>query len=111
MKLKDILDLLILSALWGASFLFMRIAAPEFGPVALIELRVAIAALFLLPVFLSRGDIAELKSNWKHMALVGTLNSALPFWRFSSPRHFTTWSTCSYSYTTAPKAIPCFFCY
>lgn len=79
MKAKDVLDLLILSALWGGSFLFMRIAAPEFGPVVLIELRVVIAALLLLPIFLVLAETAELKSNWKQLATVGTLNSALPF--------------------------------
>ncbi|MEJ0003909.1 MAG: hypothetical protein WDN30_10565 [Pararobbsia sp.] len=42
-------ELFILAALWGGSFLFMRIAAPEFGPVAMIALRVGIAALVLSP--------------------------------------------------------------
>ena len=54
MKMRDTVDLLILSALWGASFLFMRIAVPEFGPVVLAELRVAIASLVLLPVLILR---------------------------------------------------------
>ncbi|MBI4757372.1 MAG: EamA/RhaT family transporter, partial [Betaproteobacteria bacterium] len=39
--------LVVLAAIWGASFLFMRVGAPVFGPAALIELRVAVAALFL----------------------------------------------------------------
>ena len=50
MRLRDTLDLLLLAAIWGASFLFMRIAAPEFGPVPLIATRVAVAAAFLLVV-------------------------------------------------------------
>lgn len=79
MRFGDVLDLLILSAVWGASFLFMRIAAPEFGPFALNELRVAIAALFLLTIFLRRGEVRELKLNWRKLAMVGTLNSAVPF--------------------------------
>ena len=48
MKSRDLLDFVLLAALWGGSFLFMRVAAPEFGPIALIELRVGIAAFFLL---------------------------------------------------------------
>ena len=48
MKLSDLLELLLLAALWGASFLLMRIAAPVLNPVWLIELRVAIAGLVLL---------------------------------------------------------------
>lgn len=43
------IDLLRLAARWGAFFLSMRVAAPESGPVLLIEIRVAVAALFLLP--------------------------------------------------------------
>lgn len=43
----NLLELCLLAAIWGASFLFLRIAAPEFGPLALIALRVGIAALVL----------------------------------------------------------------
>ena len=35
MRLRDVFELLLLAALWGASFLFMRIGAPEFGPLAM----------------------------------------------------------------------------
>lgn len=79
MKLRDALELLLLSALWGASFLFMRVAAPEFGPVVLAELRVAIASLVLLPMLVLRADAAGLRAHWKKLAAVGTLNSAIPF--------------------------------
>ena len=40
MKQRDLIDLLSLAALWGASFLFMRVAVPEFGPLAMVEMRV-----------------------------------------------------------------------
>ena len=79
MRFRDAVELLILSALWGASFLFMRIASPEFGPVVLMQLRVTIAALFLLPIFLLRSDISELVTHWKEVAVLGTVNSAIPF--------------------------------
>lgn len=79
MRLRDAIDLLVLAAVWGASFLFMRIAAPEFGPVVLIQLRVAIAALFLLPIFIVRGQISELRIHWKKLGLIGAINSAIPF--------------------------------
>ena len=78
-KLRDVADLILLAALWGASFLFMRIATPEFGTFALIELRVAIAALFLTPLLLTHGAMAELRSNWRPICAVGVLNSAIPF--------------------------------
>lgn len=79
MKLRDIIDLLILAAVWGASFLFMRIAAPEFGSVVLVQLRVVIGSLFLLPIFMVRGQISELRIHWKKLGLLGTINSAIPF--------------------------------
>jgi len=79
MKFSDIVDLVALSALWGASFLFMRIAAPEFGPLVLVEVRVFIAALFLLPIFLLRADVSALTSNWKKLAILSIMNSAAPF--------------------------------
>jgi drug/metabolite transporter (DMT)-like permease len=79
MKFSDIIDLVALSAVWGASFLFMRIAAPEFGPLVLVEVRVVIAALFLLPIFLLRANISELTVHWKKLAILSVLNSAAPF--------------------------------
>ncbi|NQV85803.1 MAG: EamA family transporter [Woeseiaceae bacterium] len=79
MKFSDIVDLIALAAVWGASFLFMRIAAPEFGPLVLVEVRVFIAALFLLPIFLLRADVSELTSNWKKLAILSVMNSAAPF--------------------------------
>ena len=42
-------EITVLGAIWGASFLFMRVAAPEFGAVALVELRLAFGAAVLLP--------------------------------------------------------------
>jgi drug/metabolite transporter (DMT)-like permease len=72
-------DLLVLAALWGASFIFMRIAAPELGPVVLGFMRAAIAALFLLPFLLLRAGTTDIKTHWKKLAMVGILNSAIPF--------------------------------
>jgi len=43
------IELVVLGAIWGASFLFMRIAARDFGPLALVELRLSLGALVLLP--------------------------------------------------------------
>lgn len=79
MKRRDIVDLLLLAALWGASFLFMRIAAPAFGPIPMIELRVGIAALVLLPVMALGGGLATLWRHFVPLAFVGLTNSALPF--------------------------------
>jgi drug/metabolite transporter (DMT)-like permease len=82
-KKRDLLDLVMLAALWGASFLFMRIGASQFGPVALAFLRVAGAALLLLPLVAARGQGGELRRHWLAIGVVGVVNSALPFLLFA----------------------------
>ncbi len=72
-------DFVLLAAVWGSSFLFMRMGALGFGPFATAFLRVAIAAVFLAPLLLWRGQWPALRQRWATVALVGTLNSALPF--------------------------------
>lgn len=79
MKAQDIVDLLLLAALWGGSFLFMRYAAPAFGAVPLMWLRVAIASVCLLPLLIARGQGGELAPRAGVMAVMGVTNSALPF--------------------------------
>ena len=73
------LELVLLGALWGASFLFMRIGVVGFGPVALVFVRVAGASLLLLPLLLMRGHGPALRRHWRPIAVVGVINSALPF--------------------------------
>lgn len=75
--------MLMLAAVWGASFLFMRLGAGEFGPVSLAAVRVAGATLFLLPVLAWRGEWPALRLHWKPIFLVGLTNSAIPFLCFS----------------------------
>ena len=83
MRRRDIAELLALAALWGASFLFMRVAVPAFGPMALAFLRVAGAALVLVPLLALRGDLATVRRHWGTIAVVGFFNSALPFLCFA----------------------------
>jgi drug/metabolite transporter (DMT)-like permease len=83
MKTRDIAELLLLGALWGASFLFMRMAAPEFGAVPLAALRVVGAALLLVPLLAARQGTATLQRHWKPIAWVGLCNSAVPFMFFA----------------------------
>ncbi|MCU0923786.1 MAG: DMT family transporter [Burkholderiaceae bacterium] len=79
MKGRDLADLLGLAALWGASFLFMRVSAAEFGPLALAFVRVAGASALLLPLLWWRGQGAALQRHWRPLLVVGLVNSALPF--------------------------------
>jgi drug/metabolite transporter (DMT)-like permease len=76
------LELLVLGAIWGASFLFMRVAAADFGPVALVEVRIVLGALILLP-FLWRVRSSLSATHWRRLAIVGALNSAIPFTLFA----------------------------
>jgi drug/metabolite transporter (DMT)-like permease len=76
------LELLALGAVWGGSFLFMRVAAPVFGPYALVELRLALGALVLLPfLWLARAQFPL--RLWPRLAAIGVVNSALPFLLFA----------------------------
>lgn len=76
-------DFILLAAIWGASFLFMRIGALEFGALPTAAVRVAIAALFLLPLVWLRGLLPELKKHWRRTFFIGLLNSGIPFACFS----------------------------
>ena len=79
MKTKDSLSLIWLAAIWGASFLFMRVAVPEFGAVPLITIRVALASLCLLPLVFWRGKQTEMLRAILPISIVGIINSAIPF--------------------------------
>lgn len=83
MSSADFLRLLALSAIWGASFPFMRLAVPVLGPSWLIFFRVGLAALFLLGVALWLGSRLNIQRHWRHYAIIGVLNSALPFFLYA----------------------------
>ena len=74
-----IVDFVLLAAIWGSSFLFMRLGAVEFGALPTAAVRVAIAAAFLLPLLWLRGLVPELRRKWKAVFLIGVLNSGIPF--------------------------------
>ena len=76
------LELALLGAIWGASFLFMRIAAKDFGAIPLVEVRLALGSLVLLP-FLLRARAQFPLKLWPKLALIGAINSAVPFMLFA----------------------------
>ncbi|GAB5493143.1 MAG: DMT family transporter [Phototrophicaceae bacterium] len=85
MKAIHVGALILLGAIWGASFLFIREAAHDFGPIVLMFLRVFLAGLVLIPIapFLLRNrkrlNKSELLSYWKQFLIMGAFNSAIPF--------------------------------
>jgi drug/metabolite transporter (DMT)-like permease len=76
------IELILLGAIWGSSFLFMRIAAADFGPLPLVEVRLVAGVAILLP-FLWRARSKITRKHWARFALIGSLNSAIPFSLFA----------------------------
>ena len=83
MPIKYTFELVLLAAVWGASFIFMRTTTPEFGPIMLVTLRTGIAALFLLPFLLKAKLLSQLRIHWLAILIVGLINTAIPFCLFS----------------------------
>jgi drug/metabolite transporter (DMT)-like permease len=82
---------LLLAAIWGASFLFLRVAAFELGALPTAAMRVAIASAFLLPLLLAKGHWPALRQHWRPVLFVGVFNSGIPFALFSfAVMHITT---------------------
>lgn len=79
MKLSTGFEFILLAAIWGGSFLLMKMGASEFGPFATAFLRVLLATVFLLPLLLWRGQWAALRAKWRPALLVGVLSSGAPF--------------------------------
>jgi drug/metabolite transporter (DMT)-like permease len=79
MSLPDLARLLALAALWGGSFVFIRVAAPVVGPFWLAESRVGLAFVILIMLALSRGNVPALRQRWRDFLVIGIVNSALPF--------------------------------
>jgi drug/metabolite transporter (DMT)-like permease len=76
------LELVLLGAIWGGSFLFMRVAAGEFGAFALVEARLALGALILLP-FLWQARAQFTPRLWLTIAGIAAVNSVVPFSLFA----------------------------
>jgi drug/metabolite transporter (DMT)-like permease len=75
-------ELTVLAAIWGASFLFMRVAANDFGALPLVQVRLTLGALVLLP-FLWQARARFPAKAWPMLALIGVINSAVPFALFA----------------------------
>jgi drug/metabolite transporter (DMT)-like permease len=74
--------LVVLAAIWGASFMFIKVAVRELEPITLVWLRIALAALVLVPVaaaVLGRSFVAETKAAWRGLTVMAVFNSAFPF--------------------------------
>jgi len=79
----DVLLLLVLSGIWGSSFIFIRYLAPIIGPVATADARMLLAGVALVLFFLLTRFKPEWKKNARHFLVIGLLNSAIPFVLYS----------------------------
>jgi drug/metabolite transporter (DMT)-like permease len=82
MKTENIAGLICLGAIWGSSFIFMRVLAPVLGPIATADFRVLIGGAALLIYYLVVGFNAEWKTYWKQYLVIGVL-TAIPFSLFA----------------------------
>jgi drug/metabolite transporter (DMT)-like permease len=79
MRPRDFAGLVLLSALWGGSFLFIRVAVPALGPFLLVGLRVGLAAGALILYALAIGRMPKIRTRWRSFLVLGFLNAAVPF--------------------------------
>jgi drug/metabolite transporter (DMT)-like permease len=79
MRHKDLGALMLLGALWGGSFLFIRVAVPALGPFVLMDLRVGLAVVALTLYAVAVGRPSKLRARWREFLIIGTVNTAIPF--------------------------------
>src|SRR5687768_2540622 len=97
MRRADTARLVLLAAIWGASFLFNRITAPVLGPVLTAELRTLIAGIALAVYFGFAGFNPEWRRWGRQYVIVGILTSALPF---------LLWAYAALTLTAGPMSVP-----
>jgi drug/metabolite transporter (DMT)-like permease len=102
MKAADYTRLVLLAAIWGAAFIFLRVAAPVLGPAWTSELRVLIGGLALLAWLRALGFDPGLRLHWRFYLLIGTVNIAIPFALYSFAAMHAPASLLSIVNSTAP---------
>lgn len=102
MDSASLVRLLLLAAIWGSSFLFMRVAAPILGPTVLIAWRVGLAAIFLVAIALVSKRAIGVRAHWRHYLILGACNSAVPFLLFAFAAQTLSASLLSVVNATAP---------
>ncbi|TMG84100.1 MAG: DMT family transporter, partial [Betaproteobacteria bacterium] len=98
----DAARLLLLAAVWGGSFAFMRVAVPALGPLWLAFSRVALAFVALFAISLARRSIPPLSAHWRGYLMVGVVNSALPFALFCFAEQYISASAAAILNATSP---------
>lgn len=102
MSFKNFMLLNLLGALWGGSFLFMRVAVPVLGPFLLIDMRVILAGLALLLYAWFIRQLPDFRQKWKQYILLGAINAAIPFTLIATAELHLTASVSSILNATTP---------
>ena len=83
MELKNWLLLILLGAVWGSAFMFIKISADDFGPILLVNLRLLLAGALFLPFLLQKKYLAYFKSHFPGIFILAIFSNAFPFTMFS----------------------------
>ncbi|MDB9967299.1 DMT family transporter [Gammaproteobacteria bacterium] len=83
MELKNWILLILLGAVWGSAFMFIKISADDFGPILLVNLRLLLAGALFLPFLLRRKYLAYFKSHFSGILILAIFSNAFPFTMFS----------------------------
>jgi drug/metabolite transporter (DMT)-like permease len=102
MSIRDLGALVLLGALWGGSFLYIRVAVPALGPALLMELRVLLAAAALSLYAVAVGRLPALRSRRREFLILGGLNAAIPFTLIAAAEITLTASLASILNSTTP---------
>ena len=98
----DLLLLAALATLWGGSYFFIRVAVPEFGPAALVALRVVIGGLLLWGMARALRRPIVVRKHLPRLAILGLLNAALPYMLISAAELHLTASFAAILGATVP---------
>lgn len=79
MTFSQLAALIALGAMWGASYIFIRVAVEPLGPIFLMFVRVALTGLILVVYARLRGQRLNIRGHWRQFLVLGFLGSALPF--------------------------------
>src|SRR5262249_27641150 len=94
--------LLLLSALWGGSFILIRVSVPALGPIMTVAARVLIAGIALWIFALATKADLKLASCWPLYLAIGALNCAIPFVLISTAELHLTASMAAILNATSP---------
>ena len=75
--------ILAIGVAWGSSFLFIKVAAPEVGPITLVFSRLFIASLILSPFFITKQNLQNIRNDIFPILLLACINASIPFYLFS----------------------------